>query len=97
MMKFNINSSVKVKLTEVGVKELKRQHEELCNAHPNIDMKFTLTVDEEGYSTFQMYSLMHQLGHLCNLGGKLPFATIILIGDKVDGDNSTESGYYNLI
>ena len=78
-MKFNINANVKVKLKPHAIAELKRQHNELLEVAPNIGEFNAPKVDEDGYSQFQMWSLMGQLGHLCQLGLEPPFDTEIII------------------
>ncbi len=70
--KFNINCYVKVRLTDVGINELKRQHAAL-----GFDRKFSIKVDSDGFTRFQMWSLMEELGHLCHLGFSQPFETDI--------------------
>lgn len=84
MTAFNVNYNVKVKLTDVGLHELKKQHIELQKYCPSIGDFNPPTIDENGYSTFQLWCLMRKLGHLCRLGHELPFDTeIILIHDTV--------------
>jgi len=78
---FNINNTVRVKLTPVGRAELQRQHDELNKLYPRIG-PFTFRVDAEGYSEFQLWSLMEQLGHMCHMGGDIPFETDIQFAAK---------------
>ncbi|QZI89418.1 hypothetical protein SIPHO063v1_p0060 [Vibrio phage PS10B.1] len=75
MRKFNINLEVKVKLTEYGVAELKRQHDELNEQLGGKLMTFKEpSTDDEGFSTFQLHDLMHRFGHLHHIGNnQLPF------------------------
>lgn len=86
--KFNANYYVKVKLTEDGLAELKRQHDEL-NAYYNGRFKeFTLPeTDREGYSKFALWDLMQRLGWMMQMGTKLPFETgmIFLGGEPLEG------------
>lgn len=83
--KFNINEHVKVKLTKEGIAELKRQHDELYSHFPKVERhKFIHpSVDSEGYTTFQMWDLMSQLGHMMQFGfSNHGFETDILIDIK---------------
>lgn len=75
---FNANDRVKVRLTDAGKCELERQHAELVAKLSNYSAVLNVpayTVDDEGYSTFQLWSLMQALGHMCMPGGKPPFET----------------------
>lgn len=85
MKKFNINYEVRVKLTQVGIDELERQHNELYEHLPkSIDREFKKpSVDDDGYSKFQMWCLISSLGHLCRMGLEQPFETEILIEDNL--------------
>ncbi|QZA70206.1 hypothetical protein 278BB001_55 [Bacillus phage 278BB001] len=89
--KFNANYYVKVKLTEEGLNELKRQHDEL-NAHYNgLAGEFTLPkTDEDGYSKFPLWDLMQKLGWMMRMGTKLPFETnmIFLGGEPLEGKSN---------
>lgn len=82
MYKFNMNDEVKVRLTETGIKELKRQHDELQATVPVIGDFKEPSKDEKGYSTYQAWVLFSSLGHLMTMGGDLPFQTDILIEIK---------------
>lgn len=58
MKGFDINKKVKVKITSYGLKFLKEQHEK---NEPNVP--FTPSkVDENGYSTFQLWVLFSTFG-----------------------------------
>jgi hypothetical protein len=75
---FNINSYVAVKLTSAGLDTLVSQRDELQALYPRVDLGNPLPfVDEEGYSKFQLWALMHDLGHQCILGQATPFDTTI--------------------
>ena len=63
-MDFNINNKVRVKLTDYGRQALARQHNGLKE-------------DAEGWSEWQLWHLMQELGHLCCLGCQVPFETTI--------------------
>lgn len=84
MKQFNINSTVKVKLTEYGKQMLERDHIEFWGARGQLD-KFPYKppkTDADGYTKFQLWSLMEKFGKYCGLGCKLPFETVILIDEN---------------
>lgn len=81
MKQFNINSYVKVKLTEEAVKELKRQHDELYESLGITKEFIPPQVDNDGYSKFQLWSLMSSLGYMCKLGFDSPFKECIMLFD----------------
>lgn len=84
MKSFNINGTVKVKLTEFGKQMLEQDHSEFWSARGMLD-KFPYEPheeDENGYVKFQLWSLMYQLGKYCGLGCAMPFDTVILIDEK---------------
>jgi repressor LexA len=80
---FNVNHYVKVKLTERGFEELKRQGDELKKQYPRISCEFKPpAVDEDGYSKFQLHDLMWRFGHLCGICSTQPFNSNIKIEVK---------------
>jgi hypothetical protein len=73
---FNINHIIYVKLTEAGKEELRKQHDELRKYFPSLGEYTPIKEDEFGWSRWQLWTLMSQLGHLCNMGAtQLPFET----------------------
>lgn len=52
-MKFNINNYIYVKLTDIGLSELKKQHDELSESFPGLGEFEAPKVDEDGWSKFQ--------------------------------------------
>ena len=80
----NVNSTVKVRLTNYGKAVLEEQHNELWsslgvrNQFPYIPKK----EDENGFVEFQLWELMGKLGKECDLGGELAFETTILIDEN---------------
>lgn len=85
-MLFNINENVRVKLTNVGIEILKKQHEEfkkrMLDVNPDAEIKdFDLNdyLDGEGYFTTTMYTLMEQFGEHINSSSNLPFKSNIEI------------------
>ncbi|MDT2864681.1 hypothetical protein [Vagococcus carniphilus] len=74
--KFNINKSIKVKLTRHGIAVYKERY-------ANIGLTdVTVNIDDEGYSKFQMHDLMSIFGSSMYMGGNLPFQTEILIEES---------------
>ena len=87
MKSFNINNTVKIRLTEHGKQMLERDHNEFWSAQGASGMldKYPYKPheeDEDGYVKFQLWSLMYQLGKYCGLGREIPFDTVILIDEK---------------
>jgi len=84
MKSFNINSTVKVILTERGKQLLEQDHNEFWGSRGMLD-KFPYEPykeDEDGYVKFQLWILMDKLGKYCVLGSEMPFDTVILIDDE---------------
>lgn len=78
-IEFNINETVKVRLTEIGHQELKRQHVELMDSL-NLNREYhPKKEDADGWSEWQLWDLMSRLGHMAQLGFDPPFGTIIRI------------------
>jgi hypothetical protein len=84
MKQFNINHTVKIRLTEFGKQMLERDHNDFWGSrgimrdHPYEPPK----EDENGYVKFQLWFLMYQLGKYCGLGRETPFDTVILIDEE---------------
>lgn len=81
--KLNMNNAVKVKLNEVGHAEMERQHNEL---YASVGLNYRpferKAVADDGYSTFQLHTLMNTFGHMMTCGGEMPFDGLsILIAD----------------
>jgi len=80
---FNMNHYIKVKITKIGLDELERQHNEYKKVYPLAFKEFIApNVDEDGFSKWQMWSLMCQLGHLLGNGFSVPFMPEIKIEVK---------------
>ena len=83
-MDFNINDKVRAKLTDYGRQELQRQHVQFwagvgrAEPYPHIPPK----EDADGWSEWQLHSLMKELGHLCRMGGPVPFETAIQLIER---------------
>ena len=81
-IKFNTNHDVKVKLTDYGRDILRKQHQEFLKQWPSAKGLVEDGLpkeDSDGWSTWQLWSLMSELGEYLYLGGKLPFETNIII------------------
>ena len=80
---FNVNDYVWVKLTPVGLKILERNFYELRRAFPNLPKQFTPPLmDDEGYTKYQMWSLMNDFGNYMVMGGQSPFETDVIFETK---------------
>jgi hypothetical protein len=81
LISFNINHFVRVRLTDRGRAELRRQHDEL-NA-PRVAAGYPpfpfLLKEVDGWSRWQLHELMQQLGPLCCVGFDPPFETTIVL------------------
>lgn len=84
---FNVNSYVYVKLTQKGLDILKKEHEELMSFYGALAQRDFLppNTNSDGYSKFQLWSLMATFGGDCFNGCVVPFETTFLI-DKEDLD-----------
>jgi len=84
MKSFNINDTVKVKLTEAGRNILRDRHDEAYSSVPQFIEKpeYKLPeVDSNGYTKFQLHELMNIFGgSLYNWA--LPFETTILFRNE---------------
>ena len=84
MKSFNINSTVKVRLTKYGKELLRKDWESLWTSINRLDEHpyKPPTPDADGYVRFQMWELMERLGEYCGWVDDLPFETVILIDEK---------------
>lgn len=87
-MKFNINNYVRVKLNDRGKEILKREYEKMVADNPRLTQfesfkEFKLPKeDEDGWSKWQLWSLMETFGGYISLGCVVPFETEIEIMEK---------------
>lgn len=86
MMLFNINNYVWVKLTAHGKRLLLEQYEREMTESPYLRGKLNLPEeDADGWSRWQLWGLMSDLGKHCVMGFEPPFETTIRIEPrKVD-------------
>lgn len=81
MTRFNINESVRVRLTDVGRAILAQQAEDLRKSFPKLKPYVPKQEDAEGYVRFSMWSLMQELGPYVSMGTPLPFETEIILDE----------------
>lgn len=86
-MKFNVNCSVKVKLTELGEAILEERYDKLdefikSRNGKGLEYPFLVLKDKNGYTKFQLWDLMETFGPYVGLGRELPFETEIEIPEK---------------
>ncbi len=79
---FNINENVAVRLTDYGREVHKENHETFWKGigkemeyHPPVE-------DENGWSQWQLWSLMQKFGPCIYMGRPMPFETTIRIENK---------------
>lgn len=86
MIGFNLNTWVKVKLTELGREIEKKNYEalnELLKQHGGkYNAEFKLEVDENGYTSYQLWELFKKFGAHIGLGKNLPFETEIIFIER---------------
>ena len=92
---FNINNYVRVRLTETGINTLRDNHDALNGfAHGVLGDFAPPKEDKGGWSRWQLWELMHQLGPSCMNGFNVPFETTIQIlceGGKDDEKNDNDN------
>ena len=83
-MKFNMNSNVKVKLTERGHKILQDNIDAINKMYPKAKMEYKRKeTDENGYTKFQLHDLMSTFGEHIRLGfNEQPFDIDIIFPDE---------------
>ena len=83
MASFNINQNVKVKLTDYGREMLENKYNSFIGDNPNINIEkkfFIPEPDENGYTTFQMWDLMHIFGNYIDPNNSnIPFDKLMLL------------------
>jgi hypothetical protein len=84
MKQFNINATVKVRLTKFGKELHKKQWEDFWSSWNRLeDFHYNpLKTDPDGYVEFQMWNLMETFGNHIRLCKEPAFETVILIDDK---------------
>ena len=79
---FNVNNYVRVQLNEVGRRILRENHEALRRQVPTVFEYRPPEEDEDGWSKWQLWSLMSQFGPHIYLGCMLPFGGVIEINTE---------------
>jgi hypothetical protein len=75
---FNINDHVLVKLTAHGKRVLREQHEQLWGMRGMKEHPYVAPIeDAEGWSRWQLWTLMSKFGHTITMTGAMPFWSII--------------------
>lgn len=89
MKEFNVNDEVMIKLNEIGIAILKKEHDDLlkCFADQPTALEslgeFQIPiVDENGYTKMPLWQVMNTFGKHLNVGIDLPFSTTIAISDE---------------
>lgn len=83
---FNVNDNVRVKLTSHGLEIHRQNFEDFKRQWPKVPYDYTPpTEDAEGWSVWQMHSLMGEFGKHMMLSGPVPFLTEIELAIEVDG------------
>ena len=79
-----MNATVRIKLTPIGIKRLKENHEKLCKKYPLCTEEFkTPVVDENGFTQMTLWVVMNTFGDLLIHGSDdLPFEVDIQIDDS---------------
>jgi len=87
---FNMNGRVRVRLNQKGIDIMRHQHDELNNYIRSRGGKglrpFSADIDDEGYTSFQMWDLMERFGEHMTLGSEPPFHLEVIIcgGDPIN-------------
>lgn len=84
-IRFNMNDQVKVRLKQRGIDILRQHHDELDKRIRSSGGKglspFTLRIDDNGYTTFQMWDLMQKFGEHMVMGFEPPFHPDVIVCD----------------
>lgn len=82
MKTLNLNSYVRIKLTEFGLKELKKQHNKLKKKNPSIGKFTPPETDKDGFCEMQLWVVMNTFGkYLYNGSPNIPFELTIQIDE----------------
>lgn len=89
---FNVNEPVWVKLTERGRKIHRAQNDAINEQFPNVNLEYRAPEeDAEGWSKWQMWSLMQTFGAHIGMGIEPPFETTIAITSNVESTREAGS------
>lgn len=83
LVPFNVNSFIRVRLTDKGVEILRRRHQtlwEMVYAHSSREIPpFRLDTDDEGWTRFQMWDFIQVFGPVTGMGVQESYSTNIQI------------------
>jgi hypothetical protein len=79
MIEFNVNDYVLVKVTKRGKEIHRKKYDELVRRYNPPFPYRPIEEDSEGWSKWQLWELMNQLGSHCENGFDPPFETTIQI------------------
>jgi hypothetical protein len=85
MIELNLNDNVEVRLNDHGLAILKAQHDDLARRFPSLGSWVPPAADADGWSRFQLWVLMRDLGPSIMMGGEPPFETTIRIAPRDHG------------
>ncbi|MCK5610980.1 hypothetical protein KAR91_54410 [Candidatus Pacearchaeota archaeon] len=92
MIEFNLNNHVWVKLTDVGRERLHKNYDRLMSLYGTDRPPYEPPKeDADGWSKWQMWCLMSELGGMMHNGCNVPFETTIRIDFKHE-QRAEESG-----
>lgn len=78
----NINDNVLAKITPVGLAHLEREWNQFRAMYPKVDEWEAPTVDADGYSKWQLWRLMADLGKYCVMGMPIPISDVKFPGEE---------------
>ena len=78
----NVNDYVMVKLTEHGRELYRKRVQKMLDQYPRLVLPTTPKEDAEGWSKWQLWSLMQEFGEHIYLGGPVPFEPEIKVESK---------------
>lgn len=102
MKKLNLNTQVKIKLTDFGIQILQNKYLEWVGSLPEHSVykhkKFEINVDENGYMDISLFELMKNFGQYitCNQSAVLPFENPVLIDEKILEDCLVEENSFKM-
>lgn len=92
-LSFNVNDEVRVKLTTVGIERMRRRHDELNKVVGGALGAFRQPkVDDDGWSRFQLWTLISELGGALTMGRPVPFETTMQISAQAIEARRAETG-----
>ncbi len=82
MKKFNVNETVLVKLTELGLNHWRNEFNKISIPDYTFEQHYNSYTNKEGYTSFQLHVLMELFGEVIGNGLPLMFETNILIDEN---------------